>query len=231
MAKHPVDDSGLPRDRLWQPTTARWFAVVFGACLAYAVLRYHVAGDVPLRHFPLYVLNKATALAAVAFVACSYLVGKVFRWHDDDKAMRLVVVKFCGLMGFFLAAAHTFMALCLLSPSYYAQFYDDDGKMSLVGEVSMLTGVLGLFFLLSPAIATIPGFAREVGGTRWRRGQSLGYLALLLVAVHLVAMGVKGWLTPSRWEGGLPPISLVALLVAATPLAVKWMRERDAKGS
>ena len=44
-----------------------------------AVVRYHLAGDVEWRHFPLFILNKATSLAAIIFVACSYLVGKVFR--------------------------------------------------------------------------------------------------------------------------------------------------------
>ena len=71
--------SRLPPDRLWQPTTAKWFAVVVGASIAYAVVRYHVAGDVAWRHFPLFILNKATSLAAVVFIACSYLVGKVIR--------------------------------------------------------------------------------------------------------------------------------------------------------
>ncbi|MGB3563063.1 MAG: hypothetical protein WBH85_06110 [Thermoanaerobaculia bacterium] len=95
------EHSRLPPDRLWQPTTAKWFFMVFGFSLAYAVVRYHLAGDVPWRHFPLFILNKATSLAAVIFVACSYLIGKIIRWHDHDRALRLVVIKFCGLMGFF----------------------------------------------------------------------------------------------------------------------------------
>lgn len=93
--------SDLPPERLWQPTTARWFAVVFGASLAYAIGRYHLAGDVAWRHLPLFILNKATSLAAVVFVACSYLVGKIIRWHDDDKALRLVcdqVLRFDGFL-------------------------------------------------------------------------------------------------------------------------------------
>jgi hypothetical protein len=110
----------LPPDRLWQPTTAKWFAVLFGGSLAYAVVRYHLAGDVPWHHFPLFILNKSTSLGAVLFVASSYLIGKVIRWHDHDKALRLVVIKFCGLMGFFLAGMHSFFALALLSPAYYA---------------------------------------------------------------------------------------------------------------
>ena len=58
------EHSTLPPHRLWQPTTAKWFFVVFGFALAYAVIRYHLAGDVPWRHFPLFILNKATSLAA-----------------------------------------------------------------------------------------------------------------------------------------------------------------------
>ena len=59
------EQSKLPADRLRQPTTTKWFLVVFGASLAYAVIRYHFAGDVAWRHFPLFILNKATSLAAV----------------------------------------------------------------------------------------------------------------------------------------------------------------------
>jgi len=65
--------SSLPPDRLWQPTTAKWFAVIFGASLLYAIVRYHLAGDVAWSHFPLFILNKATSLAAVMFVVCAYL--------------------------------------------------------------------------------------------------------------------------------------------------------------
>ncbi len=124
------EHSRLPPDRLWQPTTAKWFFIVFGGALVYAVVRYHLAGDVEWRHFPLFILNKATSLAAVILVASSYSIGKVIRWHDHDKALRLVVIKFCGLMGFFLAAVHAFFSLCLLSPAYYGKYFDDVGDAS-----------------------------------------------------------------------------------------------------
>jgi hypothetical protein len=32
--------------------TVKWLLFVLGAALAYAVLRYHIAGDVPWRHLP-----------------------------------------------------------------------------------------------------------------------------------------------------------------------------------
>ncbi len=223
------EHSKLPPDRLLQPTTAKWFLVVFGGSLAYAVIRYHLAGDVEWRHFPLFILNKATSLAAVIFVASSYLIGKVIRWHDHDKALRLVVIKFCGLMGFFLAGIHAFFSLSLLSPAYYGKYFDDVGRLNLHGEIAMSVGVLALFFLLSPAITTLPMMPKAIGGWRWKRNQRMGYAALALVVAHLVILGVKGWLAPSGWHGGIPPISLVAVIAALVPLVVKRKVEHDKK--
>jgi len=47
------------------------------------------------------------------------------------------------------------------------------------------------------------------------------------VVVHLVAMGFKGWLTPQEWQGGIPPVSLVAVVAAMVPLLVKRKRLHD----
>ena len=43
---------------------------------------------------------------AVFLIACSYLVGRVLKWHKHDGGIRLIFVKFCGLMGLSLAATH-----------------------------------------------------------------------------------------------------------------------------
>ena len=168
------EESKLPPDRLWQPTTAKWFVAVFGASLIYAVVRYHFVGDVSWRHFPLFILNKATSLAAVIFVACSYLIGKIIRWHDHDKSLRLVVIKFCGLTGFFLAVVHAFFSLSLLSPAYYGKYFDDGGRLNLQGEMALCVGVLALCFLLSPALSTLPMMPKAIGSWRWKRGQRAG---------------------------------------------------------
>ena len=213
--------SRLPADRLWQPTTVKWFVVIFGASLIYAILRYHVVGDVAWHHLPLFILNKATSLAAVAFVASSYLVGKVVHWYDDDKALRLVVIKFCGLMGFFLATTHALFSMSLLTPAYFAKYFDASGRLNLQGELAISVGVVAIFFLMAPAIATLPMMSRELGGWRWKRGQRMGYMALFLVLGHLIVLGVKGWLVPTDWPAGLPPISLLAAVFVLVPLVVK----------
>ena len=73
-----------------------------------------------------------------------------------------------------------------------------------------------------------PARGKAIGGQRWKRSQRLGYVALIFVVVHLVVMGVEGWLAPAGWNGGLPPISLVAIIGALIPLLVKGKRVREA---
>ncbi|MHC4694306.1 MAG: hypothetical protein ACYS67_16325 [Planctomycetota bacterium] len=169
-------------------------------------------------------------MAAVIFVACSYLIGKIIHWYDHDKALRLVVIKFCGLIGFFLAAVHAFFSLCLLSPAYYGKYFDDGGRLNLQGEIAMSVGVMALFLLLSPAVSTLPMMPKAIGGWRWKRSQQAGYVALALVVVHLMALGIKGWMAPKGWHGGIPPVSLVAVIVALVPLIVKRKLGHDKKG-
>lgn len=169
-------------------------------------------------------------MAAVVFVASAYLVGKIIHWHDDDPVIRLVVIKFCGLIGFFMAGIHAFLSLALLSPAYFAKYYGTDGRLNFEGELAVVVGVVALFCLLGPAITSLPMMPKALGGVRWKRNQRLGYAALAFVVVHLVTLGVKGWLTPSHWQWWLPPISLLAFIMALTPLIGKLettKRERD----
>jgi DMSO/TMAO reductase YedYZ heme-binding membrane subunit len=223
--------SELPSHRLWQPTTAKWFVVVFGLSLAYAVIRYHFVGGVAWRHFPLFILNKATSLAAVGFLSGSYLVGKIIHWYDHDPRLRLVVIKFLGLVGFFMAGIHAFFSFCLLTPAYYSKYYSPDGRLNLQGELAITAGVIALIMLMGPAITTLPMMAKALGGMRWKRNQRLGYVTLALVAVHLVALGLKGWLAPRGWHGGMPPISLVAVLLVLIPLFVKKKLDHEKNSS
>jgi DMSO/TMAO reductase YedYZ heme-binding membrane subunit len=211
----------LPEEHLWQPITVKWFFVVFGLSLFYAIIRYHLAAEIPWQHISLFILNKATSLSAVVFISCSYLIGKLIRWHDHDKQLRLIVVKFCGLVGFFLAGIHAFMSVLLMKPAYFEKYFQADGRMNWMGELGMAAGIVALFLLMSPAVTSLSIMSKAIGGKRWKRSQRLGYYSLLLVIIHVFVLGFNGWLAPQKWPAGLIPISLVAFVVALLPLMVK----------
>jgi len=208
-------------DRLVQPFTARWFLLLLGIALSYAVIRYHIVASVDWTHLPLFILNKALALAAVFFISMSYVVGKLIKTYSSDPPKQLILVKFCGLMGFSMAALHALMALLLFSPEYYPKFFEITGRLNITGELSMLFGILSLWCLSVTAITSLPFMIEAVGVDRWKRGQRLGYVSLLISGGHVLVMGLTGWLTPAGWHGYLPPVSLVAFSVVLLVLLVK----------
>lgn len=220
-----VDSSDGSREaageHLLQAFTLRWLALLLGVPLTYAMVRYHVVQGVEWSHFPLYIANKALSLAAVILISTSFLIGKRSRIYGDEPDKHVILVKFCGQLGFSLATIHAMMALLLFSPDYYPQFFHETGKLNLVGELSMLFGVLSLWCLAMTSIASLLFMYDAIGADRWRRGQRLGYFSLLLAAGHVLVMGLSGWLAPTHWPGSMPPISLVAFIAAAVPLLIK----------
>ncbi len=217
---------GEVSERLIQPATSRVFLLVMVPCLVYAGVRYHVVQGVPLAQAPLYILNKAISLGGLAFLAMSYLVGKVAGLRWDDRRLQLIVTKFCGLMGVSLIVAHVLMSLALLGPAYYAKFYAAT-KFNLTGELSLSLGVFALWCFSLPAITSLPYMYDELGADRWLRSQRVGYLGLMLAAGHVLVMGVLGWLHPGDWPAALPPITALAFVVAMVPLVLRLIKNRD----
>jgi hypothetical protein len=57
--------------------------------------------------------------------------------------------------------------------------------------------------------------------------RTLTLLACSLVAFHLFAMGFDGWLAVQKWNGGMPPITLLSFLLVISSLIVfLWAKER-----
>ena len=217
---------GEVSERLIQPATTRVFLLVMGFCLVYAGVRYHVVQGVPLAQAPLYILNKAISLGGLAFLAMSYLVGKVAGLRWDDRRLQLIVTKFCGLMGVSLIVAHVLMSLALMGPAYYAKFYAAT-KFNFTGELSLSLGVFALWCFSLPAITSLPYMYDELGADRWLRSQRIGYAGLMLAAGHVLVMGVLGWLHPGDWPAALPPITALAFVVAMVPLVLRLVKNRD----
>lgn len=173
--------------------------------LIYAVLRYHVFGEVEWGHFPLYVFNKVVALSGFLLLICSSLLSLVNSRIKEERDM-------IGFGSLVLIIIHVFISLIILSPDYFLKFYNPDGKMNLTGEVSMFFGVLGLaamwmvnrYFSLSGTL--------NRGSETEKQFKKLIVVAIVAGFFHTAVMGIKSWLAPSTWHGYLPPITLLAAL-------------------
>lgn len=190
-------------------TPSATFILILTLTSCYSILRYHVFGEVPWTQLPLYVLNKSVSWSAVTLLALAYL-----RWNKP-------AARHLGVLGLFLSFAHILMSFSLLSPAYYAKFYAGPQLTASAGA-ALLAGVGAAVILALPGIATVPGVRTELGDVRWIRWQRAGYWTLALTAAHCAFMGWQGWLTPAKWQGGLPPITLLGTLTALVPLILKF---------
>lgn len=199
-----------------------WLSIIiFLVVFAYAVIRYNVIKGTPWIELPLFISNKAISLSAVVFIALSYALGSLARFWPKTFVPMLGTRKFLGLLGFGLASIHGLISLLIFTPAYYPKFFLASGKLNLVGELSVLFGVLAFFVFASVAVSSIPAVAKSMEPGRWLAMQRVGYLGLILVFFHVFVMGLEGWLKPAGWPGGLLPISLVAAIVIAFALLIK----------
>ncbi len=180
-------------------------AVILALTLAYATFRYHILGTSDWSWFPFWTTNKALSWTATALLSLAYLT------EDKGGARRL------GLFGFSLTAWHALVSLVLLGPGYYDKLYSGS---SLTGPAlaSMLLGGASFVAFCFPAWASRPGLKEKLGIGRWLTWQRMGYAGLGLTAAHCLAIGLPGWLTPAKWPGMLPPITLMGFLTALLPV-------------
>jgi DMSO/TMAO reductase YedYZ heme-binding membrane subunit len=185
-------------------------AITLAVTLAYSTFRYHVYGDSSWAWFPLWTTNKALSWTAAALLASSYLVA------DKTDARRY------GLLGFALMAWHCLVSFFLLGPEFYAKLYSGE-SLNTAALASLILGGAGALAFCCPAWASRAGVKESLDLSRWFTLQRIGYLGLALTAIHCLAIGLPGWLTPSKWPGGLPPITLMGFLTALMP-ALRFVR-------
>lgn len=218
MEIHSTEESSKPQKVKWITLTLLFFTV-------YAILRYLVFKGVDPVHFPLYILNKVASISGLFLLATSYSIGKIKSWKFGSDQRNVQLIKFIGLMGFSLSAIHIFISLIILTPAYYPKFYHGE-MMNFSGELSMLMGVLSLFFFTIPAITTIPFMQEAVGIKKWQKRQRMGYFGLLTALAHVVVMGISGWFKIGTWPGYLPPITMIAAIIAIVPLYLKFIKSK-----
>ena len=188
-------------------------AVTILLSLGYAVVRYHVAGPVPWKDFPFFILNKGISLAAFVLLTLNFGLGPLSNVGIAVPESWLNARKAVGMTGFLLVIIHAFMSFMLFTPANYARFFADNGSLTLLAGLSMLGGVLAFVVLWAYNMSFQTHMREDKAFIAFITSRRFMLWALLLGAVHLFFMGYEGWLQPAGWHGGLPPVSLVAFTI------------------
>ena len=181
--------------------------------IGYAIVRYHVVGPVPWKDFPFFILNKGISLAAFIMLTCNFGFGPLKNLGVNVPASWLNARKALGMTGFLLVLIHALMSFTLFSPAIYAKFFEDNGTLTLFGGLSMLGGVLAFVVLWGYNMSFQTHLREDKAFIQFITSRTFLLWAMLLGAAHLVFMGYEGWLDPSGWHGGIPPVSLVAISI------------------
>ena len=186
----------------------RQFLTVLCCAIVYAVLRYAGFANVSPIHIPVYLLNKALSMTA-AYTLLMASLGMMRGQREVFDFWRKACMN--------LVFVHVLLSLAIFTKGYFPKFFAGD-MMSLTGELTLLFGALGVYcFWRLLTFEMTPGVRRTMMAS-----------ACALVSGHLFVMGYDGWLQVEKWNGGLPPITLLSFLVVVPSFAL-FLRVSDNK--
>lgn len=181
--------------------------------IGYAVLRYNVAGTVAWKDLPIFILNKGVSLAAIVLLTFSFTIRPLLSLGFPALYFGLEGRKILGISGLLLTIFHVLLSFLIFNPQYYPKFFDSDNSLSVIGNFSLLAGMASFMIL---------GLYHWCFRNRSKNKEMLIDIItskefllglLFLLGVHLFFMGYSTWFHPSKWHGGLPPISLISFVV------------------
>jgi hypothetical protein len=166
----------------------------------YVVIRQAMFGTVSLIHMPVYLMNKGISMTA----AVSLFMASLCHMRREMDGLRFWT-NACSKSIFI----HILLSLSILSKAYFHGFFSDD-KMNLTGEVVLLSGALAAYCYWRR-------HAAELETVVWR---TLTILVSVLVSAHLFAMGFGEWVRVQKWNGALPPTTLLCFFLVIASLSV-----------
>lgn len=184
--------------------------------LGYAIMRYHIVGTVPWKDFPFFILNKGISLSAFVLLTFNFGFGPLNNLGVKVPQGWLNARKALGMSGFLLVLIHAVMSFMLFNSSVYAKFFQQDGTLTLLAGLSMLGGVLAFVVLWGYNLSFQTHLREDKTFIQFITSRKFLLVAMTLGAAHVFFMGYEGWLNPSDWQGGIPPISLVAFAFFVT---------------
>lgn len=180
--------------------------------IGYAVLRYHIFGGVSWKDLPIFILNKGIALGAFVLIVFNFTLGPAKNLGIPISGAWLKARKAVAMSGFLFVMVHALMSIMLFSPAIYSKLFEADGSLTGVAGISMLAGILSFVALWVCNFSFQTQMREDKAFIGFITSRKFLLWVFLLGAVHLFFMGYSGWIKPSDWHGGLPPISLIAFV-------------------
>lgn len=171
--------------------------IVFSISFLYTFIRYNFYGNVPLDDVPTLIFNKSISLTIVFLLAFSLkykLKGRIQSFEKYSSIIKQLVI------------VHVVLSLVLLTANYFPKLYIDN-KLTLMANISLLSGVLLFSYLLNKIVKPI------------------NWIVYLLIATHVLFLGVKGWFTPENWHGSLPPLTLISFVVMVILFSINAIKK------
>ncbi len=178
--------------------------------MGYAIVRYHVLGEVPWKDLPFFILNKGISMSAFILLTFNFTFGSLKNLGAPIPNSWLRSRRIIGIVGFIQVFIHVIMSFMLFNPAVYAKYFEQNGTMTLITGLSMIAGVLAFIFLWIYNVSFNAAFRKDKDLISFITSRKVLLSAMLFSGVHLVFIGYNGWLNPGGWLGGLPPISLIA---------------------
>jgi hypothetical protein len=186
-------------------------------CFTYALVRYVLLGPVEAEEIPVFIINKAVSWGAVTLLLLSI--------YATSKKLTNTAREY-GTYAYWKIVCHALLTLSILNENHFAKLYED-GKLSLFGQMSVLSGVLVIVMFLYYH----HHFSNANNFTTVFKRITKVKLILIITLVHLFFLGAKGWFTPGNWYGYLPPITLISFLIVLITLFYtyewKWVSNRQ----
>lgn len=183
--------------------------------LGYAILRYHIVGDVPWKDFPFFILNKGISLAAFILLTLNFSLGPIKNLGAKVSEGWLNSRQIIGMTGFLFVFIHALMSFMIFKPEIFGKFFEENGSLTLFAGLSMLGGILAFIVLWAYNLAFKTTLREDQKFISFITSRKFLLIAMLFSLIHLYFMGINGWMNPSGWNGGLPPISMIAFIFFA----------------
>jgi hypothetical protein len=184
-------------DTIEDNAAAGIIAVTMSFAIGYAILRYHIVGDVPWKDFPFFILNKGLGFGAFVLLTLNFALGPARHLGLPVSQSWLNARKALGMSGFLFVLMHALTSFMLFSPAVFGKFFGTDGTLTGFAGISMLAGVMGFVVLWGYNLSFQTHLRDDKAFIGFITSRRFLIWALLLGGVHLFFMGYSGWLDPA----------------------------------